>query len=83
MARSEEDILELSFQLEAHVTLDIERVINDPIWRLICLQSGLEDTEYHPELLVDYLNHYIIRDKALTDMPATNGPAELRLLGMN
>jgi hypothetical protein len=76
MARNTEDIIDISFQLQAHISLDIERIIEDPIWKIICIQNGFEE-DFHKELLQEYLNHYIIRERFLSEMPCTNGPGNL------
>lgn len=79
MARSDDDILNISFNLNANVSLDIERILGDPIWKTLCISEGVNEGEFYTELLPDYLNHYILREKLLSNMPSTNGPADLSI----
>ena len=80
MARSDEDIINITFEVSAQISLDIERIINDPIWKILCLSEGYDDTSYYPELLQLYISYYVVRDKFLSHMPSTNGPAECNII---
>jgi hypothetical protein len=81
MARYPEDIINIEFKLRASLSLDIERIITDPVWSVICLAAELDSSLYWPELLDEYLIYYLVREKILTDMVSTNGPADIVLTG--
>ena len=79
MARSDSDIIDLRFTVTADLSLDIERIIEDPIWKTICFANGYDETNYYPELLEDYLKHYVTRERFLSNCVSTNGPGTLNL----
>ena len=72
MARSPEDLLEVRLGLMARVSLDMERIEEDPIYRQ-CLMVASDEAS----ALQAYLEHYITRERFLRDMPSTNGPGQL------
>lgn len=74
MARSPEDLLEVRLGLMARVSLDMERIEEDPIYRQ-CLMVAADETS----ALQAYLEHYITRERFLRDMPSTNGPGQLAM----
>lgn len=76
MARGPEDLFDVSITLEARISLDKERIEKDPVYRQCLLM-----TETEAGALQAYLEHYIMRDRFLKDMPSTNGPGQFTFGG--
>ena len=78
MARSEEDLFEITLDLTARISLDRERIEADPIYQQNLLLAS------DPEAALQaYLEHYIERDRFLRECPSTNGPGQLTLKGLH
>jgi hypothetical protein len=74
MARTDEDIFEVIGTLSFRLSLDWERIENDPVWRQYLMVSE------SPEAALEaYVEHYITRDRLVREMPSTNGPGQLAL----
>ena len=74
MARGPEDLLTIDLELACELSLDMERIEADPVYRQ-CLEM-----EEHPEVALQvYIEHYITRERLLSQMPSTNGPGRLVL----
>lgn len=78
MARSDEDLFEITLDLTARVSLDRERIEADPIYQQNLLLASDPDAA-----LQAYLEDYIVRDRFLREMPSTNGPGQLTLKGLH
>ena len=82
MARSEHDLFTLQLSLVGQVSMDWERIETDPVFRTI-LATYEEPDEVEErqamrvQALREYLQHYIIRERFLRDVPSTNGPGTL------
>ena len=76
MARGPEDLFEIALGIEARVSLDMERIESDPVYRQ-CLTMESDSAL----ALQAYIEHYVARDRFLRDMPSTNGPGQLTLKG--
>jgi len=75
MARTDEDIFEVTGTLNFRLSLDWERIEADPVWRqYLMLSEGNINAA-----LEAYLVHYLTRDRLLREMPSTNGPGQLSL----
>lgn len=84
MARSEDDLFDLHLTLSGLVSLDRERIEQDPVFRTILSMYEVPSTDEGRETvwaqaLQEYLTHYIIRERFLRDVPSTNGPGTLRI----
>lgn len=79
--RTPEDLILVKVTLSALVSLDLERIIEDPRWATVADNVDLNDPEQREQALFQYLGSYIGREREqLFDtvfMPATNGPADL------
>lgn len=79
--RTPEDLILVKVTLSALVSLDLERITEDPRWAQIADNVNLNDPEQREQALFQYLGSYISREREqLFDsvfMPATNGPADL------
>jgi hypothetical protein len=77
MARSDEDIFSITINLQGSLSLDWERIMDDPVWdTIIQLQDGPLN---YQAALVEYIIFYLRSEKLLTNMPGTNGPGILEL----
>ena len=87
MARGPEDIFEVEVLLASRISLDRERVVEDPAWAAIADNFDLSDPEQVDKALYLYLQQYIQRQQLfggqVVFMPATNGPADIRLVRMD
>src|ERR1035438_10442539 len=75
--RTRNDLKILRFSLICGVTLDMERVANDPAWVMASRHFDTEDPLQMDAALVEYLKHYLAKEVMLTEMPSTNGPADV------
>ncbi len=79
--RTPEDLILIDVTLKARVSLDLERIVEDPRWASIAHKVDLNDPEQREQALFQYLGSYINREhEQLFDtvfMPATNGPSDL------
>lgn len=79
--RSPEDLIQVQVKLSATISLDRERITEDPAWASIADNVDLNDPEQVEQALYLYLGQYITREKKqLFDsifMPSTNGPADI------
>ena len=76
MARGPEDLFEIALDIEARVSLDMERIESDPVYRQ-CITIEPDSAT----ALQAYIEHYVARDRFLRDMPSTNGPGCFTLKG--
>lgn len=76
MARGPEDLFEIALDVEARVSLDMERIESDPVYRQ-CITIEPDSAT----ALQAYIEHYVARDRFLRDMPSTNGPGCFTLKG--
>ena len=77
MARGPEDLFEVALDIVARVSLDMERIESDPVYRQ-CIAIELDSAS----ALQAYIEHYVARDRFLREMPSTNGPGCLTLKGL-
>ena len=75
--KSFDDLLHVRFNLVGLVTLDMERIEDDPKWQRIAMNYDLTDNESKKVAIGRYLNTYLSKDDVLANCPATNGPADL------
>ena len=76
MARGPEDLFEIALDIEARVSLDMERIESDPVYRQ-CITIEPDPAT----ALQAYIEYYVARDRFLRDMPSTNGPGCFTLKG--
>lgn len=82
MARTADDLFTIRIRTTASVSLDWERIEQDPVFRTILAMYPEQDNPQgtrviRREALRDYLAHYLMRERLLRDMPSTNGPGSL------
>jgi len=81
--RGPEDLIQVELRLRAIVSLDRERITEDPVWAGIADSIDLQDPEAVKQALYRYIGQYVAREKKqLFDaifMPSTNGPADLTI----
>ena len=75
--RNQDDILIVRFDVSGSVSLDMERVEQDPVWMDIARQADITTEPSRTNALLAYVNIYLSRSTLLEDMPSTNGPADL------
>lgn len=82
--RDMNDIAQIQVQLQGVVSLDLERVEEDPRWDTISRKYDLNDPEQRKQALFEYLGSYIAGERLFDSsfMPSTNGPADLFILDM-
>lgn len=74
MARGPEDILVLRLDLQAQVSLDMERIEQDPVFSSIFLLASSPE-----EALREYLSYYLDQESLFKRVPSTNGPGKMAL----
>ena len=75
--RTRHDLKILQFKLICGVTLDMERVEDDPAWAMASRNYDVADPMQMDAALVIYLQHYLAKEGLLAEMPSTNGPADV------
>lgn len=75
--RSEEDILQFRVKMLCGVSLDMERIEEDPQWEFLTRALDMSNAEIKKAAVETYLAKYISQEILLTNMPSTNGPASL------
>jgi hypothetical protein len=75
--RTRHDLKIVRFSLICGVTLDMERVEDDPAWAMASRHFDLEDPVQMDAALIEYLKHYLSKEGLLAEMPSTNGPADV------
>jgi hypothetical protein len=76
--RGREDLVPVRFTVECGLTLDLERLNEDPVFRMFCERSSSS-----PEAVQRYVAHYIGQESILAEMPATCGPADIYRMGVD
>lgn len=81
--RGMEDLLLIRVTLSSTISLDRERITEDPQWAVIADNIDLSDQKQLEQALFAYLARYINRgNEKLFDsvfMPSTNGPSDLTI----
>lgn len=80
--RNSDDLIKLRAELTATISLDRERVIEDPVWASIADTINLEDPEQLEQALFAYLRSYINRQQLFGEcifMPSNNGPGDIQV----
>lgn len=83
--RSPEDLIKVRVTMQAMVSLDRERIIEDPSWASIADNIDLNDQSQVEQALYLYLRNYIHRQPLFGEqifMPTTNGPADIQVIEM-
>jgi hypothetical protein len=75
--RTPEDIVQINFTLLCGLSLDQERVEQDPVWAQVTRHVELDDPGERERALQRYVGYYLEREHVLAEMPGTNGPAIL------
>jgi hypothetical protein len=78
--RTPDDLIKIKVTMNSVLSLDRERIIQDPVWAGIADNYNLEDPEQAEQALFLYLVSYIQRQQLFGEcifMPATNGPSDL------
>lgn len=82
--RGPEDLVRVKVTLSSIVSLDRERIVEDPAWAAIADNVDLNDPEQVEKALAKYLNSYLQRQMLFGGqdvfMPSTNGPASLEMI---
>lgn len=68
-----EDLVRVRFTLECSVVLDKERANMEPLFRTLSRRGDLTEDV----VLIPYLQHHLLREKPLSEMPSTCGPAQI------
>jgi hypothetical protein len=68
-------LLTLRFAIAGVVTLDPDRLEDDPVWQMISARYDLTSGEGRRQALAAYLTRYLEREQLLAQNPCTNGPA--------
>ena len=71
--RNLEDIKLVKFHLQGAVSLDIERIVEDPVFIQVT-GNTLEDK------LNNYIKHYLTNETLLSNVPSSNGPADIHVI---
>ena len=83
--RVPEDLIKIRVIMEATISLDRERIIEDPIWSN-AESYDLTDPEQLQRALFLYLATYIRREQLFGGpdifMPSTNGPSTINVISM-
>lgn len=80
--RSPEDLIKVKVVMSSTLSLDLERIVEDPAWAAIADNLDLNDTEQREQALFTYLRYYIHRQQLFGEqifMPSTNGPADMQV----
>lgn len=83
--RTPEDLIKVRVALVADVSLDRERITEDPAWASIADKIDLNNPGQVEQALYLYLESYIHRQQLFGEqifMPSTNGPADIRVTHM-
>ncbi len=75
--RTRDDLIAVRFEISCSVTLDIERIQEDPVWDSVCLYHDITQPEQLAKALQVYVRHYLQRESILAEMPSTCGPANM------
>jgi hypothetical protein len=78
--KTEEDIVRIRLSLVGEFEIDIDRIVEDPVWRTISSRYDLSIEVQWQQALEEYVAHYIIRERFLAKMPCTNGPGSLQTI---
>ena len=80
--RDDKDILEVKLQLSSMLSLDWERIEQDPTWINVSAGIDLSVPEERDMALRRYISAYLGNEKLFRNCPSTNGPASIWALGM-
>jgi hypothetical protein len=83
--RTQEDLILVRVNMTALVSLDLERITEDPAWAAIADNVNLSDSDQREQALFNYLASYIQRHQLFGGsvfMPATNGPSDINIINM-
>jgi hypothetical protein len=73
-----DDLRTVRFSIQCGITLDRERLEEDPVWKQFTWRHDVNTESGLCEALTAYLRYYLQRDTSLlAEMPATNGPADV------
>lgn len=76
------DLRHVRLELMAGVQLDMERVRQDPVWRMVAEKYDISVPEQMDAALAEYMRAYLSREVLLTEHPATCGPATFQALNV-
>ena len=81
--RGAEDLIQVDVVLVSRISLDRERIVEDPVWAGIVSNLDLNDPNQLNQALELYVRSYIQRQQLFGGvevfMPSTNGPADIAL----
>ena len=84
--RTPEDLIKVRVVMLSTISLDRERIIEDPIWASIVDNLDLDNSEQIEQAIYLYLESYINRHQLFSGnsifMPSTNGPSNIETLKM-
>ena len=83
--RTSEDLITVRVIMVSNVSLDRERITEDPAWAAIADKVDLNDSEQVEQALYLYLEGYIHRQQLFGEqifMPSTNGPSDIQVIHM-
>jgi hypothetical protein len=83
--RGPEDLILIKATLSSIISLDRERITEDPAWAAIADNVDLNDPEQVEQALYLYLTSYIHRQQLFGEqifMPSTNGPVDIEVIKM-
>lgn len=84
--RTLEDKILVRVKMSSLISLDLERIVEDPVWASIADNVDLNDPEQREQALFNYLGSYIRRHQLFGGcnvfMPSTNGPSDIEIIEM-
>ena len=75
--RDPNDIRTVTIAVQGVVSIDLERVQEDPQWALVSRGVDLEDATAAKLALEAYVARYLGMETLLSNAPFTNGPADV------
>jgi hypothetical protein len=75
--QSRNDLKTIRFEISCSVTLDLERIVEDPVWESVSRYHDVSQAGQFERALQSYLRHYLKNESVLAEMPSTCGPANI------
>ena len=75
--RGKDDIKLIRFEAGGTISLDLERIEEDPLWGQILQRQDISTDQGLNAALCRYFVQYLSNESILAEMPSTNGPATL------
>jgi len=72
-----EQIINVSFNIQGRVQLDLARAEEDPWWETFSRGLDLDDPIQFQQAVANYLSAYLRNEELLSDVPWSCGPASI------